>query len=476
MTNYATPGVYIKSVVHPIPTQALHTGVPLFIGLVSADRLAQAPSQDFDTTPLPEGDGALMVVRSKRILIQNLAKTNAFQERRRRATPDYFLARLPDTNAAVTVEAIDAAVAEDPWLRHYSHTERFNLWPDFEKAYGALFTRGYLAAAIQGFFANNGRFCRLQMVSYQPWRATPLDALTAGLRAVEAADDIDLICAPDILWLHAQGVIDAATVFAMQKVILDHCDRLGNRFAILDALPDVTTDALKAQRQALRSKNGALYYPFVGVKPLAGTQPSTAETAQTPLVYAPPCGHIAGVYARTDEQIGVHKAPANALLQGVISLADDVDDTQQGELNPVNINCLRAFPTRGIRIWGARTLSDDDEWRYVNVRRLMITTARWVERNMMDETFEPHTPALRARIRREVTVYLDGLFQRGALRGNTAQEAYYVKCDEENNPDAVRDAGMIITEIGLAVAAPAEFMVVRLIADAAGVTIVEADK
>ena len=164
------------------------------------------------------------------------------------------------------------------------------------------------------------------------------------------------------------------------------------------------------------------------------------------------------------------------MLNGVIHLQTNLNDVQMGDLNVLNINCLRSFPTRGIRIWGARTLSDQPEWRYVNVRRLFTTAARWIERNMLDETFEPHNADLWARIRRDLSIYFNDLFQRGALRGNTAQEAFYVKCDKENNPKAVGDAGMIITEIGLAAAAPAEFIVVRIIADVTGVTIAEPDK
>ena len=146
-------------------------------------------------------------------------------------------------------------------------------------------------------------------------------------------------------------------------------------------------------------------------------------TPTTPTAtYVPPSGHVAGVYARTDKMVGVFKAPANEVLKGVIDLERMLGDEELGELNQASINCIRAFPTRGIRVWGARTLSHEEEWRYVSVRRLFITAGRWIERNMMDETFEPHTPDLWARIRRDLSVYFDDLFQRGAFRGSSARE------------------------------------------------------
>jgi phage tail sheath protein FI len=177
------------------------------------------------------------------------------------------------------------------------------------------------------------------------------------------------------------------------------------------------------------------------------------------------------VYARTDQRIGVHKAPANDVLQGVLDLEVNLTDAQQDRLNPEGINCLRAFPGRGIRVWGARTLSRDPAWTYVNVQRLFLTAGRWIERNMSSAVFEPNDPRLWARVGRELTAYFNDLLRRGALRGRTPQEAFYVKCDAETNPPEVRDAGMVVTEIGLAPALPGEFVVLRVIHGASGVSI-----
>lgn len=470
MTNYPAPGIYIENTVLPVPTQTLRTGVPLFIGLVSD---AVVDQRAFIKLPFPDAISGLCAVRSKRVLTQLGAKTQEVRALRKQDAATYFLAHFPEPNGGDD----DLAHANDPWLVNISHTERFNLWSEFALAYGTLLNFGYLAAAVRGFFANDGQFCRLQMVCYNSL-TTPLHALQEGLKAVEAADDIDLVCAPDIMWLRNQGEIDSATAIAMQNHLLDHCDRLGDRFAILDPLPDEDLEQVTLQQaQLAKSKSGALYFPFIGIEPTS-IDPTTmgAAASASTITFVPPCGHIAGVYARSDERVGVFKAPANEVLEGVVQLEVNLDADQLAELHQRNINCLRAFPRRGIRIWGARTLSAAEDARYVSVRRLFIAVKRWIERNMMDETFEVYNDDLWARIRRDVSIYLSDLFQRGGLRGSAAREAYYVKCDADINPEEVRDAGMVIAEIGLAAAAPSEFIVVRVITDRTGVTIVSSEE
>jgi len=177
----------------------------------------------------------------------------------------------------------------------------------------------------------------------------------------------------------------------------------------------------------------------------------------------PPCGHVAGIFARSDTRVGVFKAPANEGLIGVLDLEFLIDASVQENLNPEGINCLRAFPGRGLRVWGARTLSADANWRYINVRRLFLTLARWIDRNMGWAAFEANTPRLWIRIQRELNVYLGQLWRAGALKGASAAEAFYVKCDSETNPAEERDLGRVTTEVGLAPASPAEFVVVRII-------------
>jgi phage tail sheath protein FI len=280
-------------------------------------------------------------------------------------------------------------------------------------------------------------------------------------------DDVDLVCAPDIMWAQNGEPWPEDEMRRMQAAVLKHCRICGDRFAILNTPPELGVDRAQAYPTSLRQTgapegaNGALYYPWIRVLdgPLASER------------FVPPCGHVAGVYARTDENSGVHKAPANEVLESALDLRVRVSDVQQGKLNPEGVNCIRVFPGRGIRVWGARTLSTGRAWRYVNVRRLFLTAGRWIERNMTDVVFEPHDANLWEHIKRDLYVYFNGLFRQGALRGSTPQEAFYIKCDADLNPPEVRDLGHIVTEIGLAPALPNEFIVVRLIHSSSGISI-----
>jgi len=246
----------------------------------------------------------------------------------------------------------------------------------------------------------------------------------------------------------------------LQQEMLEHCAKHKGRMAILDALPGRDQAAIKKQRTAIRAglaelMNGALYYPWI--KTYGGR-------------VVPPCGHVAGIFARSDSRVGVFKAPANEEVKGALDLEFSVDDKTQTDLNPLGINCLRSFPGRGIRVWGARTLHPDPDtphpdpdWRYISVRRLFLTLQRWIDLNMAWTSFEPNTPVLWVRIERELNSYLSGLWNAGALMGESAEQAFYVKCDDETNTPDTEEAGQVITEIGLAASAPAEYIVVRVV-------------
>lgn len=348
--------------------------------------------------------------------------------------------------------------------------QMLTLWVQFQEYFGNPSPNGYLAHAVRGFFENGGTLC--YVVALPNDNFLPAEALHQGLETLAPLNSIDLICAPDITRQRQSGNLppDPSEVRTMQAAVLEHCDKQGDRFAILDSLPGVDdVEKVLQQRQGLgleenKGKNGALYYPWVCVP----NGPSATNG------FVPPCGHVAGVYARSDRRIGVHKAPANEVLEGVLDLQVTLTDAQQGELNPKGVNCLRVFSGRGIRVWGARTLTDDNnaEWMYVNVRRLFLTAGRWIERTMASVVFEPNDYRLWARISRELTGYFNSLFQRGALKGSTPQEAFYVKCDAQTNPREVRDLGQVVTELGLAPASPSEFVVVRIIHSASGVTII----
>jgi len=273
-------------------------------------------------------------------------------------------------------------------------------------------------------------------------------------------EQADLVCAPDLMRAAAgSSGPDLDVVAAMQQQILDHCRKPGGRFAVLDGL----ASQVERQRAKLSGDNGALYYPWLWA-PGRGGSP----------LHLPPCGHVAGIYSRGDRAVGVHKAPANEPVEGALDLGVDLGEREAGALYQQQVNCLRAFPGRGIRVWGARTLSADPAWRYVNVRRMFLTLGRWIERFMEALVQEPNDIRLWVRIMRDLSAYLEGLYQRGALKGRAPDEAFYVKCDGETNTRAAIDAGMVVTEIGVALSAPAEFIAVRIIHGAGGVSIATA--
>jgi phage tail sheath protein FI len=305
----------------------------------------------------------------------------------------------------------------------------------------------YLADAINGFFANGGSRCYVARVAAEQNGETLLTAWNTALKALAPLGDLDLIALPDAVSLSPQQTIQ------VQQAALKHCAEQGDRLAILDALPGSTVESVKQQRRDIVQGqkdpiNGAIYFPWL-------------KNHQGRLI--PPCGHIAGIVARSDRNRGVFKAPANEEIFDALDLQINIDAQIQDQLNPEGINCLRTFPGRGIRVWGARTLSRDPNWRYISTRRLFLTLGRWIDRNMQWATFEPNSPRLWVRIQRELSSYLEGLWREGALLGATPEQAFFVKCDAETNPPENREIGSVVTQIGLAANSPAEFIVVRLV-------------
>lgn len=318
-----------------------------------------------------------------------------------------------------------------------------------------LVTGSYLAEAVNGFFLNGGGRCYVVCAGSEvdADAESKEKALEKALQALSPLSDLDLIVVPDAMTL------DAESAKRVQSEMLRHCQANGNRLAILDALPGTTADAVIEQRNEItvglaEPVNGALYYPWIKIN-------------KDQLI--PPSGHIAGIFSRSDSKVGVFKAPANEEVRGALDLGIRIeskiiiDNRIQDQLNPEGINCLRAFPGRGIRVWGARTLSRDPDWRYVNVRRLVLTLNRWIEMNMAWAAFEPNTPQLWVRIKRELNTYLTELWRAGALFGQTADQAFFVQCDSETNPPQIREAGQAVTLIGLAPGRPAEFLIIRIV-------------
>jgi phage tail sheath protein FI len=202
------------------------------------------------------------------------------------------------------------------------------------------------------------------------------------------------------------------------------------------------------------STRAALYYPWIEVADLTGKNGRTR--------HVPPSGYVAGVYARTDATRGVHKAPANEIVRGCLGLEVQVTKGEHDLLNPIGVNVIRSFPGRGIRIWGARTLSSDPSWRYIPVRRLFNMIEESIEKGTQWVVFEPNDPFLWGRVRRDVNAFLTMVWRSGALFGLTPEQAFYVKCDEETNPPEARDLGQLAVEIGISPVKPAEFVIFRV--------------
>lgn len=335
-------------------------------------------------------------------------------------------------------------------------------WAQFDELFGGAPPWGFLRDAVQGFFRNGGSQCVV----------IPLPFDTAGpaafsrsriLRALELLDpfeDVDLICFPD-------AVLAAAQMLEVQQLVLEACNNRTGRFAILDSYPvaDAGTRGRAGQSGALQqlqqhwrelpAGDGALYFPWL-------RDPRSSHA------WIPPCGHVAGIYSRTDSRVGVHKAPANEIVEGAVDLQVRLDDPDQGALNESGINCLRALAGRGIRVWGARTLNGLPDARYVNVRRLFLTLVRRISWSFQDLVFEPYDPSLWEAIRIRLNSFCFALFESGALQGSSSAEAFYVKCDAETNPPEEMEAGRVIAHIGLAAVSPSEFIVVKVAHSAVG--------
>jgi hypothetical protein len=318
-----------------------------------------------------------------------------------------------------------------------------------------------------------------------------------GIRTLEDVDDVAIVAVPDVLiqpvppvayapqppsapnpclpttlpppvaMAPPPPIVESAPTFSLrdifrvQQTLVDHCESMMNRIALLDPpifsnkSQSIDLAEIQSWRARFDSKYAALYYPWVLVyDPL--------RLANEVVRAIPPSGHVAGVFARTDLQIGVHKAPANAELMWAQDVVTSVDAAAQGVLNPIGVNCIRVFPGRGLLVYGARTVSSDPDWRFVNVRRLMMMIETAVQYSIQWAVFEPNNFYLRQTIAVAISSFLEVLWQRGALVGAAASQAYYVKCDEQNNPAPLADVGELIVEVGVAPVQPAEFVVFRI--------------
>jgi phage tail sheath protein FI len=290
-------------------------------------------------------------------------------------------------------------------------------------------------------------------ISAEDYIGNPSDR--SGFAGLEAIDEITMLSVPDAMWALQQGLLDMDGLQAVHLAMIAHCELMTDRVAILDAPPGLNAQQVKewrVQKAGYDSKFAALYWPWIKVMDPVLGRPT----------FIPPSGHMAGVWARSDDTRGVHKAPANEVVRGALAPALRITRGEHDQLNPDGVNCIRSFPAGGIRVWGARTLASDPEWRYLNVRRLFNYVEQSILRGTDWVVFEPNDERLWDAVKRTVTMFLRRVWRDGALFGSTASEAFFVKCDAENNPQETRDVGQLIVDVGIAPVKPAEFVVFRI--------------
>ena len=269
-----------------------------------------------------------------------------------------------------------------------------------------------------------------------------------GLQGFKFVDEINIVCAPD------------DNIDGVYGELVDHCQdpELKDRFAILQSKVEQTPNNIIGILPPRDSKYAAFYYPWIKIL--------DPVTNRNKLI--PPGGHVAGIYARSDIERGVHKAPANEVVRGARALQFTINKGQQDILNPRGVNVIRAFPGRGIRVWGARTTSSDPLWKYINVRRLFLFLEESIDESTQWIVFEPNDEQLWMRAKQTITAFLITVWRTGALMGATPEEAFFVKVDRTTMTQNDIDNGRLIVIIGVAPTKPAEFVIFRFAQFTAG--------
>ena len=306
------------------------------------------------------------------------------------------------------------------------------------------------------------------------WDRGPEDR--AGLHAFENVEEIGSICAPDLTSAPGMLLADRAKratvpeasskksvlaperhreeheVEAVQRAMVTFCEHTKTSFALLDPPPWLNVEGVLEWRMRFDTTYAACYWPWLRV----------LDPVTKVLKVVPPCGHVAGLYARSDREHGVHKAPANDVLHDVIALNVDVTRAAIDRLALEGVNCIRSLPGRGIRVWGARTLSSNKLWEHVNVRRVFIMVERSIAEGTEWAVFETNNWPLWKAVERNISSFLTGIWREGMLLGAVPEQAFFVRCDETTNPPESREVGEFACDIGIAVVRPAEFIVFRI--------------
>ena len=364
--------------------------------------------------------------------------------------PGVFVEEIP--SGAVSIAGVPTSTVGFVGL-----TERGPIEPQlvtsfgaFARLYGGRIDASYLAWAIEGFFQNGGQRCWIGRITDERGNNDHVKTVDfigtsrSGLTALALIDEISILAIPD----EVRPEYGTGLSFA----VIQQCERLKDRFGIVCA--PISAEPIENTHPLTNSSYAALYVPWVKV----------SDRTQPEGIFVPPSGHIAGVYASTDSQRGVHKAPANVTLRGVLDLQINITNQQQELLNPRGVNCLRDFRAngRGIRIWGARTMSADPEWHYISVRRFVIYLQESIEQGTGWVVFEPNDEPLWDKVGRSIENFLTILWRDGALVGARPDEAFFVRCDRTTMTQADLDSGRLVCEIGVALLRPAEFTILRL--------------
>lgn len=336
-----------------------------------------------------------------------------------------------------TLKGPDASVDSDPGV--------LNSFAEFEQIYGGLddlpadeyqsSTNNYVAHAARAFFDEGGERLYIFRIS----NSSSLASYQQALSAIELLQDISIVAMP------------GNTTPEVAYALIAHAERLDTQcFVVLDPPFGLTPAEVLEYRGQFDSMYAAIYYPWVVVSNGEGEE-----------LLLPPSGFICGIYARTDIQRGVHKAPANEVLRGALNFERDVTRGEQEKLNPEGINCLRFFEGRGYRVWGGRTLSSDPEWKYVNVRRFFNYLQASIKRGTKWAELVPNSEILWANIQQTISDFLFNEWRKGSLVGSKVEESFFVKCDRSIMTQHDIDNGKVVCLVGVAIVKPAEFMVFR---------------
>ena len=319
-------------------------------------------------------------------------------------------------------------------------------------------TRGYVKLSDQAPDQPTGPY---EIIGETPNQPIPPDNERTGLAGLEVLDEVALLCVPD----EVHSNINEAGRSLIRRVMVNQCQRTKDRFAVLQ-LSRTSTSAKAATAERMRlpmTSYAAVYHPWIRVSNPIGKGS----------ILIPPAAHVCGIMARTDNNRGVHKAPANEIVRGIITtnlsnthrpLSVIYTKDDQNLLNSQGINIIRDFRStrRGIRVWGARTLASDPDWTYVNIRRFFLFMEESIDEGTQWVVFEPNSPSTWSRVRRGVTSFLNILWREGALEGATPKDAFFVKCDRTTMTQDDIDNGRLIMVIGVAPVKPAEFVIFRI--------------